>query len=512
MFDQVGETRRTPQEAALELERIEAEQARRSLHKFITLAWKIVEPDKPFVDNWHIHVLCWLLESITEGKPTEHLERYCRRRGVDPTTLNLSRVLVNVAPGSMKSLLVNVFWPAWEWTRRPQLRFLTFSYGGHLTIRDNLRTRDIVQSAWYRSHYGVEFHEDQNQKTRFDTEAGGWRIASSVGGVGTGEHPDRIIIDDPLTSEQARSPVEREGVNTWFDLTVSTRGVARDTVIIVIMQRLHEEDLSGHLESRGGWLHICWPMRYETTRKNKPEWKPDVLDPRSEAGDLFWPTLFTEKKVRQLEIDLGPYGTAGQLQQRPAPEGGGLFKREYFRFLEAMPAVVRKARGWDTAATEQETQRKAGGPDYTRGVGIGETVDGKYIVFDVVGGRLSPAGVDALMLQTGEHDGFGVMQREEREGGSAGKYVIAAHAKMMHRFDYAGVVVGTDKVTRSMPFRAQCEAGNVYLLRAAWNEEYIRELCDFPTGDHDDQVDGSSAAYNALVKMPAQRKATWGRA
>lgn len=404
----------------------------------------------------------------------------------------------------MKSLMVSVFWPAWEWTRDAGLRYLCASYGAHLAIRDNRRLRSIVTSPWYRRHFGVELASDQAAKVRFDTTEQGWRIATSIGGVGTGEHPDRIIIDDPHSAEQARSAAERETSCDWFDQTISTRK-ARGPATVIIMQRLHEGDLSGHLLARGGWRHLCLPMRYEVAGEDGAlPYARDPRDPRTEPGELLWPSHWPEEKVRELELDLGPYGTAGQLQQRPAPEGGGLFKREWFPIVDAAPAGARRCRGWDTAGTE-------GGGDWTVGTKMAEA-DGVVYVEDVVRVQAGPGAVDLIIRQTAEMDGKRCAVREEQEGGSAGKAVIAARAKALAGYDYAGVSATGDKVTRAKPFRAQCEADNVKLVRGAWNEEYLRELATFPAGAHDDQVDASSCCYNALtMDRPKVTRVVLGR-
>lgn len=460
-----------------------------SLKEFVHAFWTKVEPDKTLVWNWHLDELCTVLEAISKGQQ------------------GFERVVVNVPPGTMKSLLISVFWPAWEWARKPQLRYFTASYSDHLTIRDNLRVRDICASPDYQDLFALRFKGDQNAKERFDTTAKGWRIASSVGGAGTGEHPDRIIIDDPSSAQGAKSDVKRQEVNDWFDRTVSTRGKTRGVVVIVVMQRLHEEDLSGHLLAKGDWLHIMLPMRFEAKRA-------DPRDRRTEENELLWPTLFTEKIVRALETDLAAYGTAGQLQQRPAPEGGGLFKKHWFEIVDALPAdakIRRRVRGWDTAGTE-------GDGDYTVGVLLAETRDGIVYVEDVVRDQLDagPDGVDLLMLNTARMDGRAVSIREEKEGGSAGKAVVKAHSKMLRGYDYEGVLVTGDKVTRARPFRAQCAAGNVKLLRGEWNKPYLDELSGFPVAAKDDQVDGSSCSYNALLTevVPGgvlAGKASWGK-
>lgn len=494
-------------------ERIELQD---SFHKFVVAAWHVVEPTQAFTDNWHVRVFCGQLEDL-----------YYRRGAFRPPAE--PRFLANVPPGTLKSLLTSVFFPAWVWTLNSKKRFLTGAYGAHLSTRDALRTRQIIESRWYQDRWPVKLADDQNTKTRYNTDGKGWRVSTSVDGVGTGEHPDFIIVDDPHSASDAASDKERQTAIDWFDQTLSTR-LGRNPAIIVIMQRLHQEDLSGHLLKRGGWVHVCWPMRYEQctchptdadkkclAHKADPSWRPDPLDPRTTHGELLFPALFPEQKIRQLELDLGPYGAAGQLQQRPSPEGGGLFKRGWFKFVDAAPKLARRVRGWDTAATE-------GGGDATCGVKMSEefetrTVNGKtitestgrIIVEDVQHDHLGPAGVDQLMRTTAELDGKSCPQREEREGGASGKAQIAGRAKLLVGFDYQETQLGANKLVRAKPYRAQCEAGNVYLVRAPWNEAYLVELAAFPTGEHDDRVDGSSCAFNSLLLEPAPRKqrCTW---
>jgi len=478
-----------------ELEHIEAELARRNLFLFIQKTWHVVEPKKEFISNWHIEEMCHQLERVTKGET--------------------SRLIVNVPPGTMKTLLILVFWPAWEWASDPSLRYLTASYAASRTIDANQKVRDIVNSPWYQKHYPeVKFTSDQNAKELFKTDQKGERRATSVGGEGTGIHPDRIIIDDPITADDARSDEVRKGVNDWFDQTLSIRGAIRKTKIILVMQRLHKEDLTGHILSKhwntpGLWLHVRWPMRYVPSRppsEQEPEgFVADPLDPRTEPGQLLWPEAFTEEMVRNLELTLGPYGTAGQLQQQPSPEGGGLFKRAWFGIVDMVPKgkVVRRCRGWDTAATE-------GSGDWTCGVLLAE-VDGVVYVEDVVYDQLGPAGVDELFRNTAKADGRMTMQREEKEPAASGVAVIHARARLLRGYDYAGVTVSKDKVTRARPFRAQAEARNVFLKRAPWNNMYLSALVDFPTGTMNHPVDGSSCAYNAIVEEPMPVSATWGK-
>lgn len=488
-----------------------------SLLEFVRDGWHVVETSRPLIENWHIHELCDVLERVTFGDP------------------DYERVIVNIPPGTLKSLIISVFWPAWVWARTGKKRFLAASYGQHLSIRDNLRVRSLIESEWFQGFWPLKLVEDQNTKTKFITSVGGWRIATSVSGPGTGEHPHYIIIDDPHTAQQATSPAERQAAIDWFDQTISSRGSTSGVRIVLVMQRLHQEDLAGHLLAKGGWHHVCFPMRYEKCtcptddpetlpedqrcigHKADPKWAPDPRDPRTEQGELLCPQVIDDKKVKQLENDLGEYGTAGQLQQRPAPEGGGLFKREWFKFLDVRPALCRWTRGWDTAGSE-------GKGDYTVGSLVGEEFEwtlvdrkkqllstGRIVVADVQRDQLGPDGVDKLMKVTATLDGKTIPIREEQEGGASGKAGVTSRAQRLVGWDYKAVSLGANKQVRAKPFRAQCEAGNVYLVRGDWNEEFIQELSNFPTGKHDDQVDATSCAFNSMILEPPPRKreATW---
>jgi predicted phage terminase large subunit-like protein len=465
-------------ESVEELQRQEVELSKKSLAFFSRMVWPLVEPDTDMLWNWHLDVLCDVLQKVSRDE--------------------LDHVLINVSPGTMKSLLTSVFWPAWEWAQRPGLRTLAASYSSHLAIRDNLRLREIITSDWYRRNFGLRLAGDQNSKVRFDTTAGGWRIASSVGGAGTGEHPDRVLIDDPHSAEQARSEIERDRTETWFKRTISTRGVARGTKVVVIMQRLHQEDLSGYLIRRGGFEHVMFPMRFEPDRA-------DPRDQRTVAGELMWPELFSETVVQNLELGLDAYGSAGQLQQRPEPEGAGLFNPSWFGYCEALPADLEMVRGWDVASTE-------GGGDWTVGVKLGRA-NGYFYVMDVRRGQLSAAAVDSLIQQTAAMDGMQCKQREEQEPGSSGKAVIMQRKRALAGFDYGGVPATGSKIVRAGPLRSQAEAGNIKLLKAPWNQAFLDELAAFPVGSHDDIVDSASTAFNELCGGPQKlrvREARWG--
>lgn len=285
-----------------------------SLHEFIKTFWRFVEPDRPFIDGWHIQALCLHLEALYENK--------------------FDSLMVLCPPGVMKSLACSVFFPAWCWARNPAWRTMSFSYEQTLSTRDSLRCRMIIRSRLYRRLWpeAGQLKRDQDAKTRYENVANGWRIASSVGGRGTGEHPDCLICDDSAKAQDAMSERARESVKEWWDGTTSTRGTMRGVRRLVIQQRLHPDDLPGHIETNepDDFVIVCLPMRAEPDRMKRTPlgW----IDPRK-PGELLWPGGFPEDKVRKVEKRLGSsLRIAGQLQQRPKLLEGGLFKGEWFRW------------------------------------------------------------------------------------------------------------------------------------------------------------------------------------
>lgn len=308
-----------------------------SLIEFSKQAWGIIEPGAQFVDGWHLHAIADHLEAVSDGE--------------------IENLIINIPPGCMKSILVSVLWPTWEWIHRPHLRYLGASYGADLAIRDAQKCRDIVTSEWYQARWPqVQVRKGADQKTKYELTSGGWRMATSVGGRATGEHPDRKIVDDPTNAAQAASDAERSTANLWFDRTLSTRGKSRGARTVVVMQRLHEQDLTGHiLSSERGYEHLCLPMEYEVTKRRATSigWE----DPRTAEGSLLWPELFPTKSVEQLKTELGSYGAAGQLQQRPSPEGGGILRVAHFQLWPAdrdLPVFEYVVQSYDTAFEEKE--------------------------------------------------------------------------------------------------------------------------------------------------------------
>ena len=449
---------------------------RPSLHEFVRDAWPIVETDAPFIDNWHIQAIC------------QHLEYATRTRNY--------ALLINIPPGCMKSLLTCVFWPAWVWGPHgwPAARWLFASYGQDLSTRDSQRCRAILASPWYQERWDVRLADDANLKTYYRNTAHGWRLATSFGGRGTGEHPDFIVADDPHSADDAESDVERQSQLDWWDGTISTRGRIRGARKVVIMQRLHIEDLSAKIIEAGTWDHICLPMRFEPDRMQPS--KIGWTDPRESDGELLWPAAFPDALVTSIEKELGSRRSAGQLQQRPVPLGGDFFRREWFNQLVGSAPTgsnCKAVRYWDKAGSLDG--------DYTAGVLIVER-HGEYYVVDVVRGKWTMNERERIILATAKLDHQWYPRCQiwiEQEPGSGGADSASYTIKNLAGYSIKADKVGARKEIRWEPWAAQLEAGNVHLVEGPWNREFIDEHLVAPNGTHDDQIDAASGAFSKVA-------------
>jgi len=455
------------------------------LNHFIKQAWHIVEPKNDLIWGWHLDAICEHLMAVTNHQ--------------------IQNLIINIPPRHTKSISASVMWPAWEWTKRPETRWLYSSYAEALSIRDSRKCRNVIQSNWYQQRWGDKFEivTDQNQKVRFDNDKTGYRIATSVGGVGTGEGGSRIVSDDPHNIKEAESEAVRGGTILWWDESMSTRlDNPKTGSKVIIMQRTHEADLSGHvLEKEIGYVHLCLPARYELERKKLFTKTPlSFKDPRTKEGEPLCPERYGEKELEKLEKELGTYATAGQLQQRPHPRGGGLFEVANFVLVHALPPAVSSVRYWDKAGTE-------GGGARTAGVLFLKFADGTFGVSDVVKGQWAAPKRERMIKQTAELDGPNVVIWVEQEPGSGGKE--SAESTVLN---LAGFKIHTERATgakevRAEPYAVQVEAGNVKVLIADWTKDFINEHEKAPTGKFKDQWDAAAGAFNKLVRT--KRAGTW---
>ena len=452
---------------------IEREACRRSLATFVREAWHVLEPGQPYIHGWHVEAVCEHLEAITSG--------------------DLTRLLINIPPGTMKSTLVSVFWPAWEWGPKgmPHIRFIGASHEQGLATRDTLKMRRLITSEWYQARWPLALTGDQNQKTYYENASTGFRQACAVASM-TGRRGDRVAWDDPHSAESALSIAHRETALRVFQETLPTRLNNPDSsAIVIVMQRLHEADVSGFiLENDLGYEHLCLPMEYEAERCCVTS--IGFVDPRTEEGELLFPARFPRHVVDRDKKVMGAMAVAGQFQQRPAPRAGGLFEWDKLQVVDAAPKMRSIVRYWDKAGTD-------GAGAYTAGVKMGAGTDGLFYILDVVRGQWAAPQRERTIRATAELDGHGVGIWIEQEPGSGGKESAESTIRSLAGYTIKAERPSGDKATRAEPLAVQVEAGNVRLLRGPWNQAFIDEVKTFPVGKYKDQVDASSGAFNKLA-------------
>jgi predicted phage terminase large subunit-like protein len=458
-----------------DLEALKAEQARRSLNEFIKQAWPVLEPETTYRHNWHVDAIADHLEAVSRGE--------------------IRKLLINVPPGHMKSLSVCVFWPAWHWIDQPHYRWLFGSYSAHLSIRDGNKTRTLIESDWYQHHFGIKYELTKTTEPYLGNNKLGFRINTSVGGVGTGERVHIVVNDDLIRANDADSPAMRKQALAHMR-AMSTRGDDPATFAqVLIMQRVHEDDPAGWAIEQGGWDQLILPAEYEPNRQCVVS-SIGFKDPRSEPDELLWPEMFGPQEIADQKTALGSYESASQLQQRPAPPGGGLFKVNMISVQDAAPAGVKWVRGWDFAATAPEPGKK---PDWTVGALLGRGEDGRFYIGDINRFQGSPLSVEQALKNTANSDGTSVRISGPQDPGQAGKSQALRMVQLLAGFDVSFTTESGSKVVRAKALAAQIEAGNVVMIRGPWNKDFKDEMSMFPNGSNDDQVDAASRAFNELM-------------
>jgi predicted phage terminase large subunit-like protein len=470
----------------------EAEILSEDFKLFIHEAWRYVAPGVPLKWNWHHDAMVEHLEAAATGK--------------------IHQLIINIPPSFSKSSIVSVLFPVWQWTRKPSLKFLTLSYKNDLVERDTLASRILIETKWFQRRWGgkIELRLDQNQKMRYMNTAMGYRFGFSTGSGGMGEKGDQAIIDDPNDAQDAFSETAFDKTNQWWDNTMPTRLFDLvNGVWIVVGQRLSEKDLSGHLLEQGGWVHLKIPMRFEPKSRCMTilPWR----DPRKEERELAWPEVFPEPEVAALEDKLQAFGTAGQLQQSPAPAGGALFKREMFRHYvmspDGMTLTVKDRETGDRVyergdfvmlqAVDLATSLKTRA-DYFVDLTAAFNFDtGDMLIMDVL--RTRVAGPEQMQVVEENQFKWNARQVGVESVGYQLSFVQQARNKGLYIVELKPE--GKDKYSRALSLSALYRGGKVFHpVAAPWLTEFEHELLMFPGGAHDDQVD---AAVYALAMREA---------
>ena len=411
----------------------------------------------------------------------------------------------------------------------PHLRYVCAAHQQDLAVRDGLRMRRLIQSEWYQGHWGdrVILTGDQNQKIKFENTATGFRQATAAGSI-TGARGDRVLIDDPTSVDGAASEAIRASTNEWFLESVPTRlNNPKTSAILVIMQRLHEEDVSGIiLDKELGYDHIMLPMRYEPARA-----QPSQLgyeDPRSEDGELLFPERFPEAVVDRDERAMGPYATAGQFQQSPEPRGGGIIKRDWWQTWEedTFPPLEFVCASLDTAYTEKTENDCSAltvwgifSQDIVAHPTRSSARDGTLYDFAQEVGRHYAEQHPKLMLTTAWaerlqlHDLVTKVANTCRkmkvnllliEGKASGLSVAQELRRLYKHEDWSVQIINPgamDKVARLYSIQHIFSEGMIYAPDRSWADQVITQCAQFPRAKHDDLVDTVSQALSHLRKV-----------
>ncbi len=471
-----------------------------TLSGFVRRAWPHIKDPNPYSHNWHIDALCKEYEDIYYGRN--------------------DKLIVNQPPGTMKSYLLNVFFPAWVWAKDPTRRFAHYSYTETLPVEQKEIFLRLINSTWYQKKCRRIKIVKDSTKDGLRNSDGGIRYMGSVGGALIGRHMHFMLIDDPHKALDVHSPQLMKKAIRWFSSSVASRGMLQAMSIVVCMQRLATTDLCGVIlgEMNSGtqelpdalrdaiktneWRHACLPMRFDPDHRYR--WSKD---PRTKKGELLWPAVINDQvvasRIKMMEHDKENANVPAQFNQDPMSESGGLFENVRASLIkpeDLPPKLVHgiSVTGWDRADSNDEADL-----DPTAGVTMVEYEGVKYIVNRI---KFRKTAVDrdsaiekAAKFMKGRWDNYRVVN--EVNPGPDGKF---AHNHLAARLRPHGIVcmsqpVTKNKAARATMFAAGIKYGEVRILaNQDWTEDFMEELIRFPNAPHDDQVDAAAHAYNAI--------------
>ncbi len=440
-----------------------------SLEEFIANSFATINPGTKFLNNWHIDLIAYKLQQAYEGK--------------------IKRLIINMPPRSLKSLCVSVAWPAWLLAQDPSSRIMVASYSQILSIKHSLDCRKLLQAPWYKNSYAQTIlAKDQNQKSKFMTKEGGFRFATSVMGTATGEGGNFLIVDDPHSSLQAASPQKRSNAIEWFEQTFISRiDDKKKGVIVIVMQRLHEDDLTGYLLKKPTFN---WELlRIPAIAPAKTIINIGGREIIRQEGDLLHQNRDGEAEIKQVRLELGEYAFFAQYQQTPITKQGNLIKAKWLKhYSENPPNIKRYIQSWDMASKPGEDN------DYSVCTTWGETQAGFYLL-EVLRIKLGYPDLKKLVLQSFNTWGAHLVLIEDKSSGIA----MIQDLKKETTMPIVAIKPIKSKYDRLVAVSAMFEAEKIYLPKyATWLGEYENEILNFPNARHDDQVDSTSQFLNYM--------------
>jgi predicted phage terminase large subunit-like protein len=456
---------------------------------FVKKCFRTLEPNVELKWGWHLDLICLYLEAVYRKE--------------------VRRLIINIPPRNLKSITANVAFPAWCWTQDDTTKFMSASYKAELSIKHNVDTRRIVNSGWYQKYFGIQLAGDQNTKTKIETVNRGVKECGTMKSPPTGSGANIICVDDPHNTKESESEVERVKVCEGFGGDFETRlNDKKRDVIFVIMQRLHEEDLSGFLlkkkiKDKQMWQHLCIPVKAD---KDYTYYYPnsDKVFHVYKKGEILNEALEDQEVIDGLKVSLGSYAFAGQYMQNPAPAGGGMFKQIWWKRWKVLPKMQYRQIFGDTA---QEIKKEN---DYSVFQCWGLGIDGNAYLIDQIRGKweapeLLRTAIDFWNKHVVETNGkLRNMVVEKKVSGSG----LIQTIQRDYKIPILPILPDKDKITRAAGVVSQIEAGFVYIPEnAPWVSDFIHETSLFPNASHDDQVDVLDYALDTImVRKPVTFK------
>jgi len=479
--------KKSPENEVLDYNRLGKEIQReiysKSYYEFYKDAFCQLHPGKSYDENWHAKYICDKLQAeynrIQRGEVRE------------------KDLIINIPFRASKSMIITIIFPIWCWSQDPSMKFITVSYSGDLALEQSRFSRDLMHSVWFQRLYGnkVMLKPDAKATSHYETTRTGMRKAVGTGGQITGSGADIIILDDPQNPKRAASEAERNNTKDFYGHTLYSRLNDPDIgVRIIVMQRLHEEDLTGHLlEQRPeDHDHICIPAEIDDNIN-----PPELKEYYNEDG-LFWPTRFNKRSINSFKKGLGLVQSAGQLQQRPAPAEGNLVKRDWFEIL-APEMVIRNPATepihfiLDTAYSEKQTDDPSGI------LAVFQRDDYIYVINFTEIWKPFPelvAYIDPYVKLNGYTASSLIYVEPKASGRSLVQQLRAAKLNIV---EIEGDMLKDDKMQRLSACSATMQAGKMKLIRGAWNDKFLTQLITFPNAKHDEAVDTACYAIDLLV-------------
>jgi predicted phage terminase large subunit-like protein len=473
------------QRLAALLEEAEIRRARTSLRAFVAWAWPILEPQTRFLGSWHIDLLCEYLEAVTSGQ--------------------ILRLVINVPPRYMKSLLVSILWPCWEWQQRPGTRYVFSSYAETLARAHSVARRRLIRSRRYqRFAPNLQLTRDQQEKLEYHNSLGGVMVATSTGGSITGKGGNRIVIDDPHNPTQAESEALRQQAIDFFRHTLATRlDDPKHDAIVVVMQRLHTRDLTAVCLEEG-YEHVCLPAL--ATRPSTISFPRSGRQIMREPETPLWPERQGLAELESQRRTVGSYAFAGQYQQNPVPQDAELFRREWWHYYEQPPLRLDDiTQSWDLSFKDGDSN------DYVVGLVFGRVGELVYVLDRYKAKAPFTTTCHAIKAMVAKYPTTRSVLVEDAANGPA---VVDALKTVIR-----GILAVTPhggKWSRASAVQPWIEARQVLLpnprfadghlnAQRAWVEDFVDQCASFPKGEHDDDVDALTQALVYFQSHPPRR-------